>query len=213
MENVHLSPWHFVLARAYNWHRVDDSLFRSAQMYGGHIQPLLKHHGVATVINLRGANPNSTWYHPERAACEALGITHLDRPLHSRRLPKQEMLVGLLETFQSAARPMLIKCSGGADRTALAAALFLLHSRGATGLLQARRQMALLPYLHLPKRYQRWIRRFPDFYEAVHDGRDIKEWAQECYHPDRFAAWLVAGGFDGTWRKNDLSRDVPLETP
>lgn len=170
-------------------------------MYGGHIHPLLKHHGIATVINLRGANPNSTWYDPERAACEALGITYLDRPLHSRRLPKQEMLVGLLEAFDSAARPMLIKCSGGADRTALAAALFILQSRGVTALPQARRQMALLPYLHLPKRYQRWIRRFPDFFEVDHHGRDIKEWAQEGYRPDRFAAWLVANGFDGTWRK------------
>ena len=89
-------------------------------MYGGHVAPLLKTHGIATVVNLRGENPKSTWYMPERAACENLSIGYLDRPLHSRRLPKQRMLVDLLDAFESAPRPLLIKCSGGADRTALA---------------------------------------------------------------------------------------------
>lgn len=170
-------------------------------MYGGHIAPLLKAHGIATVVNLRGENPNSTWYHPEQAACAARGISHLDRPLHSRRLPKQKILVNLLETFETAARPILIKCSGGADRTALAAALYLLHRDGVSGLPIAHRQMALLPYLHLPKRYQRWIRQFPAFFAVDHQGLEISEWARKRYTPERFAGWLDARGQDGTWRR------------
>ena len=150
-------------------------------MYGRHIEPLLTAHGIATVVNLRGANPKSTWYHPEQEACAALGIGQLDRPLHSRRLPKQTMLVDLLETFATAPRPMLIKCSGGADRTALAAALYLLHEHGPAALSQARRQMKTLPYLHLPKRDQRWIRHFPAFFEVDHDGAPIAEWARALH--------------------------------
>jgi hypothetical protein len=170
-------------------------------MYRGHVARLLAAHGIATVVNLRGGNPKSTWYDPERAACEALGIGHIDRPQHSRRLPKQTMLVDLLETFATAPRPMLIKCSGGADRTALAAALYLLHEHGPAALPQARRQMKTLPYLHLPKRYQRWIRHFPTFFEADHDGAPIADWARARYTPERFAAWLDDQGLGGTWRR------------
>jgi hypothetical protein len=170
-------------------------------MYGGHVAPLLKAHGVKTVINLRGENPKSSWYLPERAACEALEIGHLDRPLHSRRLPKQRMLLDLLQAYESAPRPLLIKCSGGADRTALAAALYILHRGGIAALPLARRQMALLPYLHLPKRYQRWIRSFPRYFEADHDGMAIMDWAKDRYQPGHYADWLDDNGLDGTWRR------------
>lgn len=170
-------------------------------MYGGHVAPLLKAHGIATVINLRGENPTSTWYRPERAACEELGIGYLDRPLHSRRLPKRQMLIDLLDAYESALRPILIKCSGGADRTALAAALYVLYLHGPEALPLARRQMALFPYLHLPKRYQRWIRRFLDYYEADGNGDSISTWVRSNYQTDDFAAWLEGRGLDGTWRK------------
>lgn len=170
-------------------------------MYGGHVAPLLRAHGIATVVNLRGENPKSTWYLPERAACEALAIDYLDRPLHSRRLPKKQMLVDLLDAYETARRPILIKCSGGADRTALAAAIYLLHRDGVTGLPRAWRQMAAFPYLHLPKRYQRWIRSFPRYFEANHDGMTISEWARSSYQTETFADWLDQQGLDGTWRR------------
>jgi hypothetical protein len=170
-------------------------------MYGRHIAPLLKAHGISTVINLRGENPNSSWYLPERAACDALGITYLDRPLHSRRLPKQRMLIELFEAYERAPRPLLIKCSGGADRTALAAALYLLHRDGPLALPQARRQMALLPYLHLPKRYQRWIRSFPEYFKADHNESLIADWVRDRYRPESFATWLEERGLAGTWRR------------
>lgn len=170
-------------------------------MYGGHVSPLLSAHGIATVINLRGENPKSSWYLPERAACEALGIGYLDRPLHSRRLPKHGMLVDLLEAYETAPRPLLIKCSGGADRTALAAALYLLHRDGPAALPLAQKQMACFPYLHLPKRYQRWIRSFPRYFEVDHDGTSIVDWARLRYQPEQFAHWLDDQGLDGTWRR------------
>ncbi len=170
-------------------------------MYGAHVETLLRAHGIATVINLRGENPKSTWYLPERAACDTLGIGYRDCPLHSRRLPKKEMLTGLLEAYRTAPRPMLIKCSGGADRTALAAAIYLLLRDGVDGLTMAQRHIALLPYLHLPKRYQRWIRHFPRYFKTDHDGMPFAEWAVERYQPERFAHWLDDQGLGGTWRR------------
>jgi len=183
----------------YNWHRVDEGLYRSAQMYGGCSATLLMAHGIVSVINLRGENPDSTWYLPERDTCTLLGIDYINRPLHSRRLPKREMLLRLIEAFRTAEGPILIKCSGGADRTGLAAAIYLLNKNGPTALEAARRQMAFLPYLHLPKRHQRWIRRFLDFFEVDHAGLSIADWARLSYAPDRFADWLLTNKFGGTW--------------
>ncbi len=180
---------------------MDDGLYRSAQMYGGHTAPLAARHGIACVVNLRGANPDSTWYGPERAACAALGIVHLDRPLHSRRLPEAAALAALLEAYDTAPRPVLAKCSGGADRAGLASALWLLHRGGADALAAARRQLAFLPHLHLPRRHQRWIRRLPEFYAADAAGAPLAAWIDARYRPDRFAAWLESRGLDGTWRR------------
>ena len=109
--------------------------------------------------------------------------------------------MGLIEAFRTAEAPILIKCSGGADRTGLAAAIYLLDKNGLAALGAARRQMAFLPYLHLPKRHQRWIRRFPDFFEVDHAGLAIADWARVRYSPDRFADWLSANEFEGTWMR------------
>ena len=63
-----------LLALTHNWHHVDNGLYRSAQMYGMYVAPLLKQVGIKTIINLRGANPKSSWYEPERQICKNLGI-------------------------------------------------------------------------------------------------------------------------------------------
>ena len=195
------APWLYLQARLHNWHRVDEGLYRSAQMYGGRTAALLDSHGIRTVINLRGENPNSNWYLPERSSCESLGITYLDRSLHSRRLPEKQALADLLESFQTAEAPVLIKCSGGADRTGLAAGLYLLQKHGVSAIDAARRQLSVLPYLHLPKRYQHWIRRLPEFYVTENEGLPLDQWIQERYTTDGFADWLDARGLDGSWRR------------
>ncbi len=48
--------------------------------------------------------------------------------MDSRRLPLRPMLVALFDAFDRAPRPFVIKCSGGQDRTSLAAALYIVHS-------------------------------------------------------------------------------------
>ncbi len=196
-----LTVGEFLLARLYNWHRIDAALFRSAQMYRGHSRTLLAAHGIATVVNLRGANPGTHWYQAERDACADLGIEHVDCALHSRRLPARQRLLALLTVYETAARPMLLKCSGGADRSAFAAALYLLHRDGPGARAAALRQMRVLPYLHIPGGHQRWIRRFPEFLcDDAADG-DIAAWVRERYEPERFADWLGARNLGTAWRR------------
>ena len=178
---------------------MDHNLFRSAQTYGKYITPLLRLHEIATVVNLRGANPRSKWYNPEKSLCEELGILHVDHSLHSRRLPKQGILIDLLETFNNAPRPLLIKCSGGADRTGLAAAIFLLNERGVKSTSQAVKQISFVPYLHLPRQNQKWIKHFPYFFASTHQGAPLSEWIKHSYSTELFSTWLYENDLGGTW--------------
>ena len=74
---------------------------------------------------------------------------------------------------------MLIKCSGGQDRTGLAAALYLLRRGGQDALGTAETQFALWPYLHRPEKFQRWLRYFPAY--AVEDAKGVPllDWANQ----------------------------------
>ena len=189
-----------LLALTHNWHHVDNGLYRSAQMYGMYVAPLLKQFGIKTIINLRGANPKSSWYEPERQNCKNLGISHINSPLHSRRLPEKEALLALLKAFETASFPILIKCSGGADRTTLASCLYLLKKYGKDGLDEAKKQTGFWPYLHLPKRHQRWIKYFPQFFAESHDGTTFINWIESFYTEEAFAEWLKKRRLGSTWR-------------
>ena len=193
--------WNFVITTSHNWHQVDEQLYRSAQAYGRYFNYLLKRNNIKSLVNLRGENPRANWYGPERTICAELNINHIDLSLHSRRLPKKTTLVKLLKIFNTADRPILLKCSGGADRTGLAATLFLLNEYGIENLPNAVKQVALFPYLHLPRKHQRWIKYFPQYFAQTHKGQQITDWTQEVYSHTNFAEWLCKNKLDGTWHK------------
>lgn len=183
-----------LLDRLYNLHWVADDVARSAQPYLGFYRAFLTGHGFRSLINLRGENPRFSWWHREGRICLRLGIKRFDVKLNSRRLPAREVMASLFDAFDAAALPVLIKCSGGQDRASFAAALYLLHQRGAGALDEAEAQFAAWPFLHLPKRQQNWLKQFPCF--AIEDARGVplKDWARTRYEPERFAAWLDARG-------------------
>lgn len=164
---------------------------RAAQVHGRLLGPFLEKRGVKGVINLRGRHPSIRWWQREVAACARHGIAHRDAMLDSRLLPLPPMLADLLDAFARTPRPFLIKCSGGQDRTSLAAALFLLWRDGWQALPQAEAQFAALPYLHLPKPEQRWLRQFPRFAAERAAGMDFSQWIQNKYEVEDFVGWLL----------------------
>ena len=125
---------------------------------------------------------------------QARGIAHLDAMLDSRKLPTRAMLVRLIEAFDSAPRPFMLKCSGGQDRTSFAAALYLIHRGGWAAMAEAQAQFARFPYLHFPKKHQRWLRPFLDFAAEDSSGVPLAGWIAERYTPERLKAWLEARG-------------------
>jgi hypothetical protein len=185
----------------YNFHVVvPGEAARAAQTYAGGLRGLLRRHGIAAMLNLRGPNPKWGWWRYETAVCQELGVTHLDLVLDSRHLPTTAMLTALLGAFDTVPKPFLAKCSGGQDRTSLASALYILHRDGWRAVERARGQFARWPYLHFPKPEQRWLKLFLDFAQADANGAPIAQWARARYTAERFRDWLEANGHAGTYR-------------
>ena len=185
----------------YNFHWiVPGEAARSAQAYAGFLGPFLSANGIRSVINLRGENQRFGWWRYETRVCAARGIAHFDAKLNSRKLPTREMLVTLIEAFDAAPKPVLIKCSGGQDRTSLAAALYLINRDGWDALSLAQAQFARWPFLHFPKKHQHWLRQFPAYAREACEGGPLAQWIARSYDPVHFKSWLEMMGLGGSFR-------------
>src|SRR6185312_13931426 len=112
----------------YNFHWVvPGEAARAMQAWAGGLKTFLRRRGIKSIINLRGRNDDLSWWKKETAIAKSIGVAHLDAMLDSRKLPTRAMLERLIESFDTAPRPFLLKCSGGQDRTSFAAALYLIH--------------------------------------------------------------------------------------
>jgi len=184
----------------YNFHWVvPGEAARAMQDWAGFLKPFLKRNGIRAIINLRGRNDDLNWWQKETLAAKSLGITHLDAMLDSRKLPTRAMLVTLIESFDAAPKPFLLKCSGGQDRTSFAAALYLIHRGGWGAMDTAMAQFARFPYLHFPKTHQRWLKCFPEFALKDSGGAPLAQWIRQSYTPEKLKAWLDAKGMAGSY--------------
>jgi hypothetical protein len=197
-----------VLDRLYHLHWVNSELARSAQPYLGFYAAFLRPHGFKTIINLRGPNPEFGWWRDEKRTAAALGIAHFDVKLSSKYLPSRSGLGELFAAFDKAQAPLLLKCSGGQDRTSLAAALYLLERKGPGAIAEAEGQFAFWPYLHRPKSYQLWLQEFPAYAMAEARGLSLAEWARTRYDPKAFAAFLASKGMPKSFRA--FQAEAPL---
>ena len=192
---AYISPMRSLGDILYNFHWVvPGEAARMAQPWAGGYRAFLSRRGIRGIVNLRGRNDDLSWWKTETAAAAALGATHFDAMLDSRKLPTREMLAQLTAALAAAPHPFVAKCSGGQDRTSLAMALYLIHRGGWAALPQARLQFARFPYLHFPKRHQRWLKPFLDFAQQDAQGAPIKEWAAQSYTPEKLKAWLDRHG-------------------
>jgi hypothetical protein len=189
-----------LLDRLYHLHWVTQDVARCAQPYLGFYRGFLRTHGFKSLINLRGENADFAWWRTEKRVVQELGIAHFDVKLSSRNLPSRSGLARLFVAFEQARTPILLKCSGGQDRTGLAAALYVLEAKGSAALPEAENQFALWPYLHRPKAYQLWLREFPAYALAEAHGTPLGQWAQTRYDPKAFAAFLGAKGLSHSFR-------------
>jgi protein tyrosine/serine phosphatase len=184
----------------YNFHWVvPGEAARAMQAWAGGLRTFLKRRGIRAVINLRGRNDDLSWWKKETAIAKSIGVAHFDAMLDSRKLPTRAMLERLIETFDAAPRPFMLKCSGGQDRTSFAAALYLIHRDGWQAMATAQAQFARFPYLHFPKTQQRWLKPFLAFAQESAGGRPLAAWISDGYTPEKLKAWLDACGLAGSY--------------
>jgi hypothetical protein len=125
-----------------------------------------------------------------------LGVTHVDAPLESRGAPHRDRILRLAGLFAELPEPVLIHCKSGADRTGLAAGLWLMlqghpveeamrqlswrfgHvSSSKTGILDAFfRDYARFTRAHGPKPFLDWVRDDYDE-EGLRQGFRSRAWA------------------------------------
>lgn len=189
-----------LLDRLYNFHWVMEAkAARSSQANFGGLKGLMQRHGLKAIVNLRGENSDLSWWRYEKRVCSDLGAAHLDAMLDSRHLPTRAMLERLMEAFETAPQPLLMKCSGGHDRTSFAAALFILQEKGWAAWDEAARQFDPA-YGHAPKKHQFWLRPFLDFAATDAKGTPLADWVRRDYTPENLGAWLEAQNLGDSYK-------------
>lgn len=140
--------------------------------------------GIHSVLSLRGQQ-DAAAARIEQAACAELGLELSTTRLSATTAPRREVLLDLLARFRSIRHPFVMHCKSGADRTGLAAALYLMAIEGQPW-TQARSQLSLR-WMH-----GKWTRAgILDLLFETHDARQahgaigIEEWLATEYDPAR----------------------------
>ena len=107
-----------------NFHKVDDNIYRSAQLFSFNLPFYIQHYKIKSILNLRGGKGHD-FYHDEIEISKENGVVHFDYSIDARKLQSKESMEKLLEIIKNAPKPLLIHCKAGADRTSLATALYL----------------------------------------------------------------------------------------
>jgi protein tyrosine phosphatase (PTP) superfamily phosphohydrolase (DUF442 family) len=178
---------------------VPGRVYRSAQLSPDRLEACVREHGIKTVINLRG-RPFDAWYPAEAQATQALGVSQEDVTTSANRLPAPGEVRRLIEVFDRSEYPVLIHCQQGADRTGLAAAMYLLLYTDAdypTALRQCSPRFGHLA-IHTAASMDAFFDQYGDWLTArgaAHSPRAFRQWATEeyCPGPGRARLELLAG--------------------
>ncbi|MEL6683315.1 MAG: tyrosine-protein phosphatase [Pseudomonadota bacterium] len=154
--------------------------------------------GVKAVLNLRGVAQQSHYLF-EQESCETLGLELVTVHLAARSFPKQERLTALLNAFESLPRPFMIHCKSGADRTGLAAALYLLHFHDVAD--EVARAELSFKYLHIRKTKTGVLDYVLESYLAARAERGIalRDWVETIYDQEAIAAAYQAKKAKERW--------------
>lgn len=200
--NLHfiLSDHAFLRVLWTNLHQIAPGVWRSNQPSSRQIAALAGR-GILTVINLRGRSDQSFWLF-EAEACAKAGLTLHDLTMSARAAPRRQTLLDLHHVLTTATKPVLIHCKSGADRTGLAAALYLIWVEGRS-VAEAQQQLSWR-YVHLSSGPTGILDHFLRVYARVAETRQISllDWIRTDYDHTALSAsykrWQ-ADGKDGAW--------------
>ena len=127
-ENTYIPPETSVSDKQFNFHIVDDGIWRSAQPSLESISVMNKN-GLKTIINLRGSEENHLW---ESRISDSLGIQYFHYPMDGREIPDTADLNSILRIIENQQnQPVMYHCLGGKDRTGIVTAIYRLKNSDA----------------------------------------------------------------------------------
>lgn len=184
--NLMLVDHGFLRAIFLNKRKVDDDLWRAAQLSPTHLRKA-KVDGFKTILNLRGPR-NDGPYTLERDACAELGLTLVDFPIRSRSALDKSTLLAAIDLWKTLEYPVLMHCKSGADRTGFMAALYLWQHKGIP-LRQAMDHLSLR-YGHVRQAKTGVIDFFYEQYlkAEAQTGIGFREWVETVYDRDALNA-------------------------
>lgn len=177
-----------------NFHVVAPGVvYRSAQPSSAALRRFHEQYGILSVINLRGTWIGEPWFDQETATAAELGIEMRNVDMATHQLTPPGELRKLVQAFDECPRPLLIHCRHGADRTALALAVYKVLFENAsldeamstyqlrcghTGLAYGRH----LP--HLFDDYRVWLAETG----SIHSPSSFRQWIEQLRYVGPFAA-------------------------
>ncbi len=176
-----------------NLSKVDEGVYRSAQLTPWKLKKLIKKYNLKTIINLRGNNKNYL-YQKEREICEKMGVEYytislLSRSPHKIRKEELEKLIFLL---QNAKKPLLFHCKAGADRSGFTAVLY--HILNGKDKFEAIRKELKLKYGYLSFSKAGRIKKLFELYDEKEDFLDWfvknREIIEKNYKSNKLADFL-----------------------
>jgi protein tyrosine/serine phosphatase len=149
-----------------NFHAITPGeAYRSAKLSSGKLEQYIKKYNIRSIVNLIGEDPHKAWYQDEQRVSAKHRIRHYDLALSATEPPSEEATRKLMRIFQTAPRPVLIHCKGGADRSGLVAAMWkVIVDKEPKS--EARKQLSIL-YGHLPFGETSAMDRFFDQWEPA----------------------------------------------
>jgi protein tyrosine/serine phosphatase len=156
-----------------NFHKVDEGVYRSAQILPWRLKKIIKKYKIKTIINLRGKN--NYLYKREKEICEDMGVEYIELPIASRTLPKIEEMEKLKEIlFDKSKRPILFHCKAGADRSGFVATFYRII-KGESPKEAIKKELRLrYGYISLSK-----AGRIKEFFSKYTGKKDFLEWAKD----------------------------------
>lgn len=95
------------------------------------LENLQRLHGVNTVVNLRGGQPDEAWYRDEKRGAGKIGAKLVDLRVGSRDAPEPEKVDAFFDVVEDESNwPVLVHCQAGMHRTGLMVALYRMQYEG-----------------------------------------------------------------------------------
>lgn len=141
------------------------TLYRSAQLSTAQLSQVVQEHKILSILNLRGENSAEPWYQKELKFAADKNLSYYHLGMQSYTMPSKAQLLQLVHILQTSPKPLLVHCEGGADRTGLASAIYLILQN--KSLAEAEKEYSLHYYvinkssvgkLVIP-RYAAWLKK------------------------------------------------------